>query len=62
MNNLQGRIQPDRLTAPGAVIGNTLVWDGTRFKPGAGGGIYVGATAPPAPVLGMLWYDTVSTC
>jgi hypothetical protein len=38
MNRLDGRIDPARIAAPGAVVGDTLVWDGVRFKPGAGGG------------------------
>lgn len=35
--NLQGRLDLGRIAAPGAVPGDTLVWDGTRFKPGISG-------------------------
>lgn len=50
----------------GAVTGNALVFDGSKFAPGEGGGgasISISDTAPSSPEAGDLWYesDTGST-
>jgi len=48
----------------GAVEGNALVFDGSKFAPGAGGGggatVTVSATAPESPDEGDLWFDSTN--
>lgn len=45
----------------GAVSGNALVFDGTKFAPGEGGGgasITISDTAPVSPTAGDLWFES----
>lgn len=46
----------------GATTGNALVFDGTKFAPGAGGGggasVTVSDTAPSSPSAGDLWFES----
>lgn len=47
----------------GAVVGNALVYDGTKFAPGAGGGsgnasLTVSDTPPVSPDVGDLWFES----
>jgi hypothetical protein len=47
----------------GAVTDNVLVFDGTKFAPGEGGGsgsITVSDTAPSSPSVGDLWFNSVN--
>lgn len=47
MPRLDGRIDPARIAAPGAVVGDTLVWDGQRFRPGGGAATSVRTAVDP---------------
>lgn len=50
----------DTLTTP-PTTGQSLLWNGTNWVPGAGGATFTSsATAPASPALKDLWYDTTN--
>jgi hypothetical protein len=58
-----GKYPADMISGSGAAPGDTLVWDGTRWVPGAAAPpVVVDPTEPASPATGQLWYDTDATC
>lgn len=57
-----GRYPLNMLGGGGAAVGDTLVWDGIRWVPGASGLAIVDTAEPASPATGQLWYDTDDTC
>jgi hypothetical protein len=59
-----GRYDPNLLGGGGASIGDALVWDGIRWKPGpvASAVLWVDVAANPPTDGSVFWYVTDESC